>query len=451
MARETEQPLGKRAVVIGAGMGGLMAAGVLARYFAEVTVLDKDTLPTSPEPRMDVPQGAHAHVLLLQGRRNIEKIFPGFLSDAVDGGAIISRLGLEIHSRDWLGWLPKRDVGSPCAFMTRPMMEGTVRSHLKRNDRVTLRDGVTVTGWREVDQAIAVSIAVDGGPDETLTADFVVDATGRAGTALAMLEASGYGPVEETVIGTGESYSSTLFEIPPGRNDASHSFVIWGAPPASQSGFLFAVEGNRWICSLNGRFDEAPPKDPAGFMEFARKLSDPCIYERISLAKQLGPIRMFKPAYSKWRRYDKLTNFPGRLVPLGDAIAMVNPIYGQGMTLASTHAICLWQALADRVKSGGLDDIATEYLAATSTFTEQVWSGLEVVEFAFPKTTGERPADIEQRQAFVQGVRRLAVEDAEVHGLITRVNQLVEPASVLGREDIVARVQALMAAEQESS
>jgi hypothetical protein len=47
----TEQQLGERAIVIGAGMGRLMAAGVLARYFAEVLVLDKDRLPTLAEPR----------------------------------------------------------------------------------------------------------------------------------------------------------------------------------------------------------------------------------------------------------------------------------------------------------------------------------------------------------------------------------------------------------------
>lgn len=150
---------------------------------------------------------------------------------------------------------------------------------------------------------------------------------------------------------------------------------------------------------------------------------------------------------SKWRRYEKLAEFPDRLLPLGDAIAQVNPIYGQGMSLASHHAMCLWQAFEDRAKDGAsLDGVAKEYLAATFSFTQQVWSGLEVVDFAFPKTTGERPADIEQRQAFTNALRRLAVDDAEVHRLMQRVNQLIDPGSVLGREDIVARVQAIMAA-----
>ena len=441
----TEQQLGERAIVIGAGMGGLMAAGVLARYFAEVIVLDKDRLPTEAEPRMGVPQGAHGHALLVGGRRNMEKIFPGLLSEMVDGGAIVNRHGLEFHIRDWLGWWPKRDIGLSNIYMTRPLLEGTVRSLLARNGRVTIRDGVTVSGWKHAGAEIVLTVS--GAQTQTLKADFVIDATGRAGQAREMLEANGYGPVEEVVIGIGETYTTAMFEIPAGLNDAAHGFIVYGAPPVSHTGFLFAVEGGRWICSLNGRFDEAPPRDPQGYMAFAKNLSDPCIHDRISKAKQLTPFVTYRPMESKWRRYEKLAEFPDRLLPLGDAIAQVNPIYGQGMALASTHAMSLWQALRERAQGGGaLEGMAKEYLEATSSFTQQVWSGLEVVDFAFPKTTGERPADIEQRQAFTYALRRLGQEDPEVHRLMTRANQLVDSTSVLrAREDIMARVQAIMA------
>jgi cation diffusion facilitator CzcD-associated flavoprotein CzcO len=34
--------LGRRAVVVGAGIGGLSAAGVLAKYFDQVDVLERD-------------------------------------------------------------------------------------------------------------------------------------------------------------------------------------------------------------------------------------------------------------------------------------------------------------------------------------------------------------------------------------------------------------------------
>lgn len=42
--------LGKRAVVIGAGIGGLATAGALAQYFEQVDILERDRLATSVAP-----------------------------------------------------------------------------------------------------------------------------------------------------------------------------------------------------------------------------------------------------------------------------------------------------------------------------------------------------------------------------------------------------------------
>ena len=49
--------LGKQAIVIGASIGGLLAARALADYYDEVTVLERDVLPQTYEPRKGVPQG----------------------------------------------------------------------------------------------------------------------------------------------------------------------------------------------------------------------------------------------------------------------------------------------------------------------------------------------------------------------------------------------------------
>ena len=51
--------LGRRAVVIGAGMGGLPAAGALAEYFEEVEIIERDGLPASAGSRSGTPQDRH--------------------------------------------------------------------------------------------------------------------------------------------------------------------------------------------------------------------------------------------------------------------------------------------------------------------------------------------------------------------------------------------------------
>lgn len=67
--------------VIGASMGGLMAARALAEHYGTVTIVERDELPASPQPRKGVPQGKHAHGLLAKGREVLEQLFPGFTQE----------------------------------------------------------------------------------------------------------------------------------------------------------------------------------------------------------------------------------------------------------------------------------------------------------------------------------------------------------------------------------
>ena len=79
--------LGERAVVLGASMGGLLAARVLADFFDTVTVVERDVLPDDPAVRRGVPQGRHVHVLLARGAQILDELFPGFLDELVADGA----------------------------------------------------------------------------------------------------------------------------------------------------------------------------------------------------------------------------------------------------------------------------------------------------------------------------------------------------------------------------
>ena len=56
--------MGKQAVVIGAGMGGLAAAGALAGFFEHVVVLERDELPVGAADRHGTPQGRHNSIIL---------------------------------------------------------------------------------------------------------------------------------------------------------------------------------------------------------------------------------------------------------------------------------------------------------------------------------------------------------------------------------------------------
>ena len=92
--------IGNQAVVIGAGMGGLAAAGALADHFEQVVVLERDTLPSESTYRAGTPQARHVHALLLSGQRALGELFPGFEQDLARAGAVRLQAGLDPRLRE---------------------------------------------------------------------------------------------------------------------------------------------------------------------------------------------------------------------------------------------------------------------------------------------------------------------------------------------------------------
>src|SRR5215469_17572260 len=92
----TSSHVGKRAVVIGAGVSGLSAAQALADHFEEVIVLERDELPSDTAPRPGTPQARQAHGLLGGAIKALEELFPGFGRDLIQAGAVPVNPGFEL-------------------------------------------------------------------------------------------------------------------------------------------------------------------------------------------------------------------------------------------------------------------------------------------------------------------------------------------------------------------
>ncbi len=221
---------GKRAVVLGASMAGLLAARVLTDAYERVTVVERDTLPRDPQTRDGVPQGKHVHVLLEAGRATISDLFPGYGEDLIDAGALIIDVGDELRHYDKGGYLtaPATRMEMYCA--SRPLLETVVRRHLSERDSVTIQDGTQFLGYQfDTDDDRVDGIRIRGDNElETLEADLVVDATGRTSRTPAWLTENGYGEptVEEVEIDM--VYSTIRVDRPEG--DRRMPFVPQSAP-----------------------------------------------------------------------------------------------------------------------------------------------------------------------------------------------------------------------------
>src|SRR3954465_15065874 len=179
----TAKLVGRQAVVVGAGMGGLAAARALADHFEQVVVLERDALPSDAASRAGTPQSRHLHVLLAGGLRALNELFPGFEQDLAQAGAVPLRVTTDVRM-ELPGFrpFPSHDLGWEIYSMSRPLLECVVRKSLQRDSHITLYPGCRVGEFVPSTDHTAITPIVyenPGGSTERMTADLVVDASGR--------------------------------------------------------------------------------------------------------------------------------------------------------------------------------------------------------------------------------------------------------------------------------
>jgi 2-polyprenyl-6-methoxyphenol hydroxylase-like FAD-dependent oxidoreductase len=145
LGRDATRGQRTHAVVLGAGMAGLLAARVLAGHFGQVTVVDRDRLPEHPRFRPGVPQSRHLHVLLGRGLECLEQLFAGFEADLVAAGAPV----VEGSESLWLnaaGW--SRRYQSPIRLLgaSRELVEWQARTRVTALDNVQVVEGCEAVG-----------------------------------------------------------------------------------------------------------------------------------------------------------------------------------------------------------------------------------------------------------------------------------------------------------------
>jgi 2-polyprenyl-6-methoxyphenol hydroxylase-like FAD-dependent oxidoreductase len=157
-------------------------------------------------------------------------------------------------------------------------------------------------------------------------------------------------------------------------------------------------------------------------------------------------LRRFKTPDSFWRRYELLSEFPEGLLPIGDAVAGFNPVFGQGMSVAAVDAEQLGILLESRVASGeGLDGLHEPFLAAVSEAVSEAWEGTAIFDLLYDSTDGPRPADYPLRRAMFMAMQELADEDEELRRMQLEVGNMLRPRASLFSADVVARLQERLA------
>ncbi|MFD6156306.1 NAD(P)/FAD-dependent oxidoreductase [Nocardia sp. NPDC060256] len=423
----------QHAVVLGAGIAGLLAARVLSDHFAQVTIVERDNVEGA-EVRRGVPQARHLHGLLDRGRTIIEQLYPGFTSELAERGATTAEA--LVGTRWYVGGLrvAPTSTGLTSVMATRPLLESVLRQRTLAAPGVRLCEGAARGLIGDARRVHAVSVSGAYGT-QAYPADLVVDATGRGSRAPVWLTALGAQAPAEDQLEVDLGYASRMFRRTPGQLDG-HSSVIISTGANGRGGGSIRVEGDRWHVTLAGMLGDHPPTDPIGFAAFASTISAPDIHQIVTTSEPLGaavPHRFRSPVR---RRFERLDAVPQGFLVLGDALCSFNPLYAQGMAVAAQQAL----TLRDCLRGGADAELPARFYSAAGKVVDVAWQLAAGADLGHPGVLGSRTPRTRLTNAYVARVHRAAHVDSLVARTFMRVANLVEPPTALLHPRVASRI-----------
>ncbi|MEV8513813.1 FAD-dependent oxidoreductase [Dactylosporangium sp. NPDC051484] len=429
---------GEHAVVLGGSIAGSLAARMLAQAYRKVTVIDRDDLSGPAGPRQAIPQGHHIHALLARGQQILEELFPGFTDELVSIGVPVGDFGTSLSWYFNGRMIQKAETGLICVAAGRPLLEARIRGRVRALGNVEFREHTDIVGLvASPDRSRITGVRVQRrGEDEvTLTADLVVDATGRGSRTPRWLQEFGYPQVPEERVKMDLTYTTLDFKGPlPFDPIGGDIALLPVATPAMRRGAIFARMPDRYSVSLTGILGDRPPTDIEGFLAYVQSLPVPEIYKAVRDAEPMGEPMSFRFPASVRQHYERLARFPDGLLVMGDAACVFNPVYGQGMTVAAIAA----RMLGEHLRSG--PPVPAAFFRDLSKIIDAPWDMSAGADLGFPEVQGRRTLKTRMGNLFIPRLQAAAVNDGVLTTAFLRAAGLVDPPDALMRPNIIRRV-----------
>ena len=346
-------------VVVGGSVAGLLAAVALERDGHRVTVLESDAAPLPDTPdeafarweRRGSPQTRQSHAFLARLHNLLGERAPELLEFLLANGAERMRFAdLAAQVIPGAAFVPEDEAITMLACR-RVTFEWALRRFIAGRPGVAFRDGARAVGLLAAPRAAGAPPRVAGvrlAGGEALSADLVVDASGRRTKVSAWLAALGARAPRVERAPCGIFYASRFYRL---RGDAQAPPM--DGPMGADLGYLkYGIfPGDARVFSITLA---ASPDDPALRAAMRRPAFD-------SLAALLPATRPWVAAevalpitdVAAISSLENLRCFPVQggepvatgIAWIGDALIHTNPIVGRGCTLAAINAFLLADAL----------------------------------------------------------------------------------------------------------
>jgi 2-polyprenyl-6-methoxyphenol hydroxylase-like FAD-dependent oxidoreductase len=424
------------AVVLGGSLAGLLAARALSAGGARVTVVERDALPDGPEPRKGLPQARHVHQLWSGGARALEELLPGAIGRLRAAGAGRLPMTTDMVALSPYGWYRRWAESAFMLSASRDLLDSVVRRLVLADGRIELVQRAEAAGLTGTGGAVTgVRLRAHDDTERTLTADLVVDATGRGSRATRWLAGLGLPGVERREVDSGLVYASRLYRAPEAAREGFPIVSIVPDPRGTgtgRGGVLMPIEDGRWIVTLFGGRGDEPPVTAAGFERYAREeLRHPVIGELLGGgAEPLGEVTGTRTTANRRHFFERMPVWPENFVVLGDAVCALNPVYGHGMAVAARSALALREVV--RRHGVGAPGVSRRAQKAVGRTVQAAWDLAIGSDVFYPGATGSGPTLRDRvTAAYVGRLLYTATGNGRIARRVTDVTALERGAEVL--------------------
>jgi 2-polyprenyl-6-methoxyphenol hydroxylase-like FAD-dependent oxidoreductase len=415
------------AAVIGGSVAGLLAARVLAQHFEQVLLFERDDIAQGG-PRKGAPQAHHVHVLLAAGGAAFSRLMPGLFESIGEAGG--HYLDMSEHN-NWFHfgvWKRRFASGLKAHSQSRVLLEQELARRVRALPQVLIRRAsVDRVRWPEGGPELEVG-------DERIPVDLLVDASGRGSRLPDWMAESGYERPRDEEVVVDVTYTSARYVAPAVRDWTG--ILIYPDPPHSRRAAAVApLETGEVIVSQFGWCGERATADDSGFLQFAESLPQPEVAEFLRCAERVTEFRQYRYREARLRHFDEVTRMPPATVALGDALCSVDPVFGQGMTVAALSVEVLERCLGE-----SSHDMAAAYWERVPSAYRTAWALSTGEDFRFPEVSGRRPLGTGFSHWYTRHVHRLTATDDDVYRRFARVMHLVAPPSHLFHPSVIGKV-----------
>ena len=330
--------------------------------------------------------------------------------------------------------------GVPGIGVPRPTLESLLCERVQALPNVTILEQCNVlepvtTDDRRHVTGVRLIRRKDGGSEETMHADLVVDTSGKVARSPSWLEAMGYARPDLEEVKMDMGYVTCHYPRQPDQFPGLGGIVILATPPDKRLATLLAQEKGSWILTVGGYLGEHPPADYDGFLQAVRELPTLDIYNVVKDVKPLdGPVAHGLPSNLR-HRYERMRRFPHGYLVFGDALCSFNPIYAQGMTVGALEAVALDESL-----EAGVDGASKRFFPNAAKIIDAAWNTAVGSDLAYAEIEGARSPMQRFLNWYMDKLQVAAHSDAEVSIAFLRVINMVDPPQSILRPGIVWRV-----------